>query len=244
MTTWLILGATSAIARAFALEAASHGVRILVAARDVAELEPIASDIRLRTLAAVDVLRFDAGRAEDRAALVAYAKAAPAPISVFVGFGSMPTEEAMRKDSALFADMVANNFTAAGQVLNELTPLLEAQKAGAVVVVGSVAGDRGRKSNYQYGAAKAAVAAFVGGLAARLSSFNVPVLLVKPGPIDTAMTWGLKGPPLPMGAPGGLAKAIWRKVPKGGVIYYPLIWWPIMRLIQHLPRKVFNKLNF
>lgn len=242
--TWIILGASSALAKAFSQEAARHGAKLLLAGRKPDELEAQAADLRLRGAADVHCLKFDARDEQDRKALLATLPTLTAPLSVYWAIGSMPEESEMRADSALCRSMLDNNYTSAVLALNALLPQLEAQKAGSVIILGSVAGDRGRKKNFIYGSTKAGLAAYAQGLAAHLSSFNVPVLLVKPGVMDTPMTWGKKNPPLPLGAPAGLGKACWKKANKGGTLYYPWFWQLIMLAIVHLPRKIFNKLNF
>lgn len=242
--TWIILGATSAMARAFARKAASEGCALVLAGRDVTELEALAVDTGLRGASMVSTLRFDANDAASIAELATVARTAVLPINVFLAFGQMPDETMMRLDAALCAQMINTNYTAAVLALNTVLPVFESQQSGSIIVVGSVAGDRGRKKNFLYGSSKAGLHAYVQGLAAHLSAYKVPVLLVKPGVIDTAMTWGLKNPPLPLGQPDELAAACWKRAPKGGVLYYPWFWWGIMTIIKHLPRQVFNRLNF
>ncbi len=242
--TWIILGAGSALAKAFAREAAKHGAHLILAGRNPQELATQEQDLRLRGAASVTCALFDAMNEQHRGALVAMAAQAKAPVSLYWAIGTMPEEAAMRADAVLCTQMVNSNFTSAMLTCNALLPLFEQQKAGAIVLLGSVAGDRGRKKNYQYGASKAGLAAYAQGLAAHLSAFQVPVLLVKPGVMDTPMTWGKKNPPLPLGVPEGLAKVCWQRAARGGTLYYPWFWWPIMLAILHLPRKIFNKLNF
>lgn len=242
--TWLILGATSAIARAFARKAASEGAFLILAGRDAGEIGLIAADCKLRGAGGATVLVFDATSTSDLKKLVTATEAAPKPLSIFLAFGAMPEEGTLRTSPDLCAKMIATNYTGAVLAIDSLLPQLEAQKAGAVVIIGSVAGDRGRKKNFRYGSSKAGLHAYAQGLGAHLSGYNVPVTIVKPGVIDTAMTWGLKNPPVPVGSPDGLASACWKKAPGGGTLYFPWFWWGIMGLIIHLPRRIFNKLNF
>jgi short-subunit dehydrogenase len=242
-TTWIILGASSALAKAFAREGASHGARLLLAGRKMDELEAQAQDLRLRGAPEVGIISFDARDPHCRAALVAKASTLPS-IRLYWAVGQMPDEALMRHDANLCAQTLDANYNAAILTINALLPQLEQQKSGAVVILGSVAGDRGRKKNFIYGSSKAGLAAYTQGLSAYLSDFNIPVLLVKPGVMDTPMTWGKKGPPLPLGAPEGLAKACWKRAAKGGVLVYPWFWRFIMLAIVHLPRKIFNKINF
>lgn len=243
--TWIILGATSAMARAFARKAASEGCSLVLAGRDEAELAALAVDAQLRGAPSVHTLPFEANDPAAIARLAELAQQITAlPLHVFLAFGQMPEETLMRADPALCAQMIHTNYTAAVLAVNALLPVFEHHRAGSIVLLGSVAGDRGRKKNFLYGSSKAGLHAYAQGLAAHLSAFGVPVLLVKPGVIDTAMTWGLKNPPVPIGQPDGLAKACWKKAPKGGTLYYPWFWWGIMTLIRHLPRQIFNRLNF
>lgn len=244
--SWIILGATSTLARAFAREVAKRGdCTLLLAGRAVTEIAADAADLRLRARETqVEVIGFDARDSASIQALAQRAHTLPRPVNVFLAFGTMPPQEEMIADAKLCASMITATYTGAVLTLNALTPLLEEQKAGSVVVLGSVAGDRGRKKNYLYGSAKAGLHAFTQGLAAHLSTAGVSVLLVKPGVMDTAMTWGLKNPPLPLGQPEGLARACLRRAPQGGVLYYPWFWRWIMLILTHLPRRIFNRLNF
>jgi short-subunit dehydrogenase len=241
--SWLIIGATSSIAAAFARKAAAEGCHLLLAGRDEAELQLQAADLKLRGAASASTLVLDVTK-PDLAQLQRHTETLPRPLSVYYAAGLMPEEAALRIEPELHQQMITTNYGGATQILDALLPQLEAQRAGAVILIGSVAGDRGRKKNFRYGATKAALAVYAQGLAAHLSGFNVPVLLVKPGIIDTAMTWGLKNPPLPAGPPSALATACWQRAPKGGNLYFPWFWRFIMLIIVHLPRQIFNRLNF
>lgn len=248
--SWIILGATSVVARAFARQRAAEGVSLLILARDDAELSALQTDLVLRGAAKVETTIGDISSLEVQAEIARKAATLPGPVSLFSAIGLMPDHQEMLKEPELLASMMTANTTALMQMTNRLIPLFEDQQAGAIVLLGSVAGDRGRKKNFLYGASKAGLATYAQGLAAHLSAFHVPVLLVKPGVLDTAMTWGLKNPPLPLGQPEGLAHAISRRLAKsrngsgGGSLYYPWFWFGIMTAIKHLPTKIFNKLNF
>ena len=242
---WLVLGATSAIAREFARAAAEGGADVLLAARDIADATDTASDIAIRTGRRCEALAFDATDAGAQAALVERAKrfAADASLNVFLAFGSMPSQAEIDADPALIAPTIAANFTAAVEILQRLAPVLEAQKAGAVVALGSVAGDRGRLKNYVYGSAKAGLHAYLQGLRARLFRSGVHVVTLKPGFVDTAMTWGLPGMFLVV-SPRAIADAALAAVAKKrDIVYAPLFWWGIMTIIRHIPERIFKKLN-
>lgn len=242
--TFIILGATSAIARAFTRKAASEGYTLVLGGRDTEDLAALAQDAQLRGAPLVQVLPFDASDPAAINDLLTVAKTVPLSLNLFLAFGQMPEEALMRVDPALCASMIATNYTGAVLAVNALLPMFEAQQSGRIIILGSVAGDRGRKKNFIYGSSKAGLHAYAQGLAAHLSAYKVPVLLVKPGVIDTAMTWGLQNPPVPIGTPEGLAEACWKRSAKGGVLYYPWFWFGIMTLIRHLPRFIFNRLNF
>ncbi|MBV8167372.1 MAG: SDR family NAD(P)-dependent oxidoreductase, partial [Alphaproteobacteria bacterium] len=192
--TWLVLGASSSVARAFARLVAAQGAAVLLAGRDVDDLERSASDLRARHGVSAHVLPFDARERATIAALVAHCRDLPAgTLDVFLAFGSMPEQAAMEADPTLAVHTIEATYTGAVEVLLGLAPLLEAGKQGHVVVLGSVAGDRGRLKNYVYGSAKAGLATFTAGLRNRLFRAGVLVTTVKPGFVDTAMTWGLPG---------------------------------------------------
>jgi len=128
-------------------------------------------------------------------------------------------------------------------LLTLLANRFEAQRHGTLAVIGSVAGDRGRQSNYVYGTAKGALAIFLQGLRNRLHPAGVRVLTVKPGFVDTPMTASFKKGPL-WAAPEAVAAAIVAAVERGrDVIYTPWFWWGIMTLIKLVPERVFKKLK-
>lgn len=242
--TWLMLGASSAVARAFAREAASHGAGILLAGRDMDDLERQAADLAIRHGVPVAPVPFDARDTASHAAFVEdCASRAAGPLNVFLAFGVMPDQTEIDRDAAVAAGLVEANFTGATTVLAALAPVFETQKQGVVVALGSVAGDRGRPRNYAYGATKAALLTYLEGYAARLSRVGVRVLCVKAGPVDTGMTWPL--PRLPfMTSPRAFATAAWRRAQRGGgIAYIPGIWWPVMTIIRNLPTRLFNRLD-
>lgn len=242
--TWVVLGASSSIARAFAREAAQAGSALVLAGRDQADLQASAADIRLRSARSVEVLAFDAADTVSHAGFVQRCRAlCNGRLNVFLAFGQMPAQTAVDADVQLLRNTIEANFLGAAAVLTQFAPVLEAQQAGHVVVIGSVAGDRGRIKNYVYGAAKAGLHAYAQGLRARLCRSGVTVLTVKPGFVDTAMSYGQPGLFL-IAQPEALARAILRAVERGRlVLYYPWFWRWIMLVIRHIPERIFQRLN-
>lgn len=242
---WMMVGASSAVARAFARLVAVDGADLVLAGRDRDDLEAAAADLRVRYGAAAEALSFDALSLADQAALLARAERHDGPVKLFVALGLMPEQAASAADPALLGRVIETNFTAVAQLLTRFAPFYEARRTGQVVVLGSVAGDRGRYSNYIYGSAKAGLHAYLQGYRARLYHAGVPVTTVKPGFIDTAMTWGLKLPPLPMASPEACAEACREAAARGrAVVYVPRLWWLVMTIIRHVPETIFRRLKF
>lgn len=241
---WLVLGGSSAIARAFARVAAEAGSDVLLAGRDLEDLERTARDIRVRYGRQAEALAFDATDVASHAAFVDAVRGRARRLDVFLAFGLMPTQAVIDADPDLGLQTIAATYTGAASVLLRLAPGLEAQGEGHVVVLGSVAGDRGRLKNYVYGSAKAGLQAFAQGLRARLFRAGVQVTTVKPGFIDTAMTFGMRPGPL-MASPEACARACLRYARRGReVAYYPPVWRLIMLIIQLIPERLMKRLSF
>ena len=161
--------------------------------------------------------------------------------AVFVG--SMPAQEAIDNDPALIDGTVMDSFTGPARFLQMMAPLMEGRGGGTVVGIGSVAGDRGRIGNYVYGAAKAGFHTYLSGLRNRLTRAGAHVVTVKPGFVDTAMTWGIEGMFL-VAPPEKVASDILRAVEKRrNVIYTPFFWRYIMLIIRSIPEPIFKKMS-
>lgn len=241
--TWIILGATSAMARAFARAVAEDGADVLLAGRDMEDLAALAADCRLRGAALAETVAFDARKPEGFAALIARIALEPGEVNAAVFVGSMPEQAAIDANPALVDGTVTDSFTGPARFLQMLAPVIEARGGGTIVGVGSVAGDRGRLGNYVYGAAKAGFATYLSGLRNRLTRAGGHVVTVKPGFVDTAMTWGLPGLFL-VASPEQVAEDILRAVrKKRNVIYTPFFWRFIMLIIIHIPEVIFKKMK-
>lgn len=243
MESWILLGATSAIARAFARRLSAEGATLFLAGRDEAELEAIAADCRLRGAAGAEVLAFDARDPAGYPALIERLAAQDGVLNAASFVGSMPEQAAIDAEPRLIAGVIADSFTGPATFLQMLAPLLEARGAGTIVGIGSVAGDRGRLGNYVYGAAKAGFATYLSGLRNRCARKGVHVLTVKPGPVDTSMTWGMKMPFMtsPEAVAADIARAAKRR---RNVIYSAPIWRLVMAVIRLIPEPVFKKMSF
>jgi short-subunit dehydrogenase len=242
---WVVLGASSAIARAFARAAAAAGADIVLAGRDHADLEMSAADLRARYGCGATALEFDAANLPVHGLFLKRVRTAAAgrTINLFVAFGVMPPQAEIDGRPELVRTVIDTNFTGAVNLLQEAAPIFEAQGKGRIVIIGSVAGDRGRRKNYVYGSAKAGLAAYAQGLRARLFAAGVTVTTVKPGFVDTAMTFGLPGLFL-VAAPEAVARAALAAALKGREeIYTPLFWWGIMAIIRNIPERIFKRLN-
>jgi len=241
--TWIILGATSSMARAFARKVAAEGACVLLAGRDLDDLAVLAGDCRLRGARSAEALPFDARAPEGFAPLIARMEREDGAPCAAVFVGSMPAQAQIDADPALIDGTVTDSFTGPARFLQMFAPLIEARGAGSVVGVGSVAGDRGRIGNYVYGAAKAGFQTYLSGLRNRLTRAGGHVVTVKPGFVDTAMTWGLPGMFL-VASPDAVADDILKAVRKRrNVIYTPFFWRYIMLIIRHIPEPIFKKMK-
>ena len=160
-------------------------------------------------------------------------------------YGTLPDQEACVADWSLAADALNVNFTSAASLLSRAANVFEARKGGSLIVVSSVAGDRGRQSNYIYGAAKGALSLFCQGLRNRLHSSGVKVLTVKPGFIDTPMTADIpKSPSILWATPERVARDIVRANKRGkAVLYTPWFWFFILLIIRSIPERIFKRLS-
>lgn len=242
--TLLIVGATSGIARAMARQAAAEGARLHLAARDTTALERIVRDLRVRYRATVTCSRFDAFAYETHATLVRAAAEAMGRLDgVVVAFGHLGDQETAEQNFEVAHSVINANYTGAVSLLTHAANHLEAQGHGFIVGVASVAGDRGRQSNYIYGSAKGAFALYLQGLRSRLAKKGVHVMTVKPGFVDTQMTFGLPGLFL-VASPARVAADVWKGVRKQrDVLYTPSFWRYIMRIIRAVPEPIFKKLS-
>jgi short-subunit dehydrogenase len=239
----IILGAQSAIAEAAARRLAGQGARLVLVGRSPARLEEIAADLQARgasmAIAAVCDL---AGEADPAARLSDWIDQIGGLNALVLAYGALGDQEKAQENPVETRRLIDVNFTSAAGWLHAAALILERQRSGALVVIGSVAGDRGRASNYVYGAAKAGLAAFTQGLAHRLAKAGARAVVIKPGLVDTPMTAGFsKGGPL-WASPDQVGAAVVDATARGGpVTYAPAFWRPIMLAIRAIPSGLFHR---
>lgn len=236
----LVIGATSAIAHAVSRRHAARGARLVLLARDAGRLEANAADLRVRGAAEVRCVVFDALDTAGHDAAFDQAFAAFNGFDVaLVAYGTLPDQAACEAsvEQALQAfDLNARSVLA---VLTVLAPRFERQGQGVIGVISSPSGDRGRASNYVYGAAKAAVTALASGLRHRLARHGVRVVTLLPGFVDTPMTAGFAKGPL-WATTERVAQDIDAALARGfGHVYTPWFWRWIMLLVRLLPERLF-----
>lgn len=246
--TIVIVGATSAIAEHCARLWVLQGpLELVLVARDAARTERIADDLRLRNAqATVSVVPSGfLGPQAIRATVDAIvARIARAPDLVLIAHGSLPDQGACQDDLAAANEALQVNGVSPVLFAEAFAGHLARAGRGTLALIGSVAGDRGRKSNYVYGAAKGLMERYAQGLQHRFAASAVKVVLIKPGPTDTPMTAHLKSGGASMASVQEVAQGIVDAVARGqAVAYVPGKWRLIMLVIRNLPAVIFNKMN-
>jgi decaprenylphospho-beta-D-erythro-pentofuranosid-2-ulose 2-reductase len=237
------LGALSAMGEATLRLYAEEGARIVLAGRGSERLNALARDLEARGAKTSIAWPVDLADCEDpRGELARMAASIGGLDALLLFYGTLGDNAKAEKDIAEARQILRTNFTSAAEWCLAAADLIEAQSHGTLVVVGSVAGDRGRQSNYIYGAAKGGLALLVQGLAHRLAPKGGRAVVIKPGFVDTPMTAGMaKGGPL-WAKPAAVAKIIKQAAGKGGpVVYAPGFWRWIMLAIRAVPSPVFHK---
>ncbi|GGH17336.1 short-chain dehydrogenase [Alsobacter metallidurans] len=237
----LILGARSDIGRAIAHTFAGHGRPIVLAARRAADLNVDVADISARYQVAASAIEFDV---IDGGATRFFDSLPELPDVVVMVAGLLGDQAVNEVDQDAAMRVMATNYTGPACYLLEVARRMEARGSGAIVGISSVAGDRGRRSNFVYGSAKAGFTAFLSGLRNRLAAQNIQVVTIKPGFVATRMTAGMKLPPALTAAPQEVADATWRAVTKGSdVVYVRSVWRLIMWIIRSIPERLFKRLS-
>ncbi|MEL6568905.1 MAG: SDR family NAD(P)-dependent oxidoreductase [Pseudomonadota bacterium] len=246
MKTILILGATSAVAQAFARLKASEGdVNVVLAGRNREALERVAADLTARGAEAAEIVAGDIGASDAVPGLMeAASKPFGPPDEVLLAYGVLGDQTDQQADPVALAQLMEVNLVSAA-LWSELTlAAFEARGSGKLAILGSVAGDRGRQSNYLYGATKGALERVAEGMAHRAAAHkNITVTLVKPGFIDTPMTDHIEGKGGPLWAtPEDVASITAKAMEKGrSRVYAPWFWRYILLIIRALPVPIMHR---
>lgn len=240
----LIVGASSAIATACARRWAQQGASFFLVGRSADKLEQVGADLKARG-ASVHSYVLDLDQMKQHGAMLDACQAALGTVDIaLLAHGSLPVQGDCERDAALAVQAFQSNAVSVIALLTQMALRMQAQQSGCIAVIASVAGDRGRASNYVYGAAKGAVTIFCSGLRARLYRHGVHVLTIQPGFVDTPMTQGLQLPKALLATPEQVALDIVRAVEKrSNTLYTPWFWRFIMLVIRHLPEALFKRLK-
>ena len=242
MPTALLLGATSDMSIAIAEKFASKGYQIQLAARNVNRLLPLQSDLAIKYTVRVSVHEFDALAFDTHKTF--FNSLEPKPDVTICVFGYLGENEKATTDWQQASQIINTNYTGAVSILNVAAAYYASKGQGAIAGISSVAGERGRQSNYLYGSAKAGFTAYLSGLRNHLYHKGVHVTTVQPGFVYTKMTEDLKLPPLLTAKPEDIGEAVYQAVEKKkNIVYVKWFWAPIMTVIKTIPEFIFKKLK-
>ncbi|HZQ43794.1 MAG TPA: SDR family oxidoreductase [Acidobacteriaceae bacterium] len=240
----LVLGATSGIAEACIRLWAGRGDHLFLVARNAGRLAAVAADAGTRGAAFVETAVADLDRTEHHGDLLAHAINALGGLDVaYLALGVLGEQPKAERNFHDAAQIIHTNYMAPVSLLTWLASYCAQRHAGTIAVLSSVAGERGRKSNYVYGSSKAGLTAFVDGLRNRIDREGVRVITIKPGPVKTSMTQGMKGQER-FADVDKVAVSIVKSIDRGNdIVYVPGQWRLIMAVIRAIPERVFKKLN-
>lgn len=239
-----IFGATSAIAFETARLYAEQKASLFLVARDHAKLQPILEDLAVRgaTIAGFELCDLSDTRLH-RQLVDKVIAALPQLDIALLAWGTLGDNDGAAGSYDIAQSILADNLLGPISLSTELATRFETRRSGVLAVITSVAGDRGRKSNYVYGTAKGGLSIFLQGLRNRLSSANVRVLTIKPGMVDTPMTAHLKKGAL-FAQPATVALGIVRAIEKGkDIVYLPAYWRLILLIITSIPERIFKRMS-
>ncbi|OGQ07381.1 MAG: short-chain dehydrogenase [Deltaproteobacteria bacterium RIFCSPLOWO2_12_FULL_40_28] len=238
-----ILGITSAIALEVARLYAKNGASLLIAGRDEQKLSLLKKDLTVFGASDVSSYAIDFAYLENHTSFVEWLWSQGELDCVLIAYGILGNQEDCEKKCELALEVLHVNFISVVSLLHRISQKMITQKSGNIAVISSVAGDRGRQSNFYYGASKGALNIFLQGLRNKLHPHGISVLTIKPGFVDTPMTAHLKKGFL-FAASASVAKGIYRAIEKRkDQVYLPVFWGFIMFVIRIVPEKIFKKLK-
>jgi decaprenylphospho-beta-D-erythro-pentofuranosid-2-ulose 2-reductase len=242
MPTALLLGATSDMSTSLAKKFASKGYSIQLAARNVSRMQPLVTDMAIRYNCSSTLHEFDALRWDTHQSF--FEGLNPKPDVVICVFGYLGDNELARRDWSEAERIIHTNYTSAVSILNLVAAYYEQHKQGTIVGISSVAGERGRQSNFIYGSAKAGFTTYLSGLRNRLFKEQVHVVSVLPGFVYTKMTENLPLPKMLTAHPDDVAEGIYQAVvKKKNTVYIKWFWRWIMLIIKSIPEPIFKKMK-
>jgi short-subunit dehydrogenase len=240
----LVLGASSGIAEATCRIWAAEGAQMFLVARNAEKLAAVAADLKLRGASYVGTAVADLDDTDKHAELLTHAVNSLTGMDIaFLAHGILGDQARGEQEFEHAAQIIYTNFMAPVSLLTWLANYCLQRHAGVIAVLSSVAGERGRRSNYLYGASKAGLSTYLSGLRNRVDREGVTVITIKPGPVKTSMTAGMKGAEKFADVnkvAATIVKAIDKRV---DTLYVPFLFLPIMFIVRHIPERIFKKLN-
>jgi len=240
----LIVGANSAIAREAARFFAAAGDALFLVARDAVKMEAVANDLKARGASRVETFEMDANDFDRHGLILHEAEEILGGLDVLlIAHGTLPDQKSCEASFEKTEEELRTNFLSIVSLVTLAANDFEKKKAGTIAVITSVAGDRGRPSNYVYGAAKGATSIFLSGLRARLSKVNVAVVDIRPGFVDTPMTSHISKNAL-FASSAAVGRGVYMAIQKKkAVVYLPWFWCAIMMAVRMIPERIFKRLK-
>ncbi len=240
----LILGANSPIARQLAFRYAERGYGVCLATRQIEEATQLAEDLKIRFAVQTLPLSFDARAFSTHPGLIAKVEEELGPLDVaLLAFGEMGDQLRSQEEFSEALQVIEVNYTGAVSLCESIAARMQARGRGSILGISSVAGERGRQSNYFYGSAKGAFTRYLQGLRNRLHPEGVHVLTAKLGFVDTKMTFGMESK-IPIASPEQVSRALFKaQQRRQDLLFYPPFWEGIMSVIRHIPEGLFKRLS-
>lgn len=239
----LIIGASSGIGRESAHVFAQEGHNVICSSRDKEELEYLVSDLKLRYDCKAYAVSVDLTQlSKINSYVVEIYKIVQTLDCVVVTVGTMPGDQEHYYNQKELLHTAMTNYIGIAAVLNEISTKMREINSGVIVCLSSVAGERGRQSNFIYGATKSALSTYLQGLRMKLNKYNIQVITVFPGYVDTLMSYG-KVKAIFAVSPYYFARRIYKlSGSKRNIVYIPVIWWFIARILKSIPEGIYKRL--